>query len=495
VKILVPVGRCGRTRSRNGLLLRRDIHSLFDSGYVTVTPEHRFEVSRRIREEFDNGKHYYALQGAHVQSLAGSKGRCEVPFVANFEVNSNVSVVQDEQRLKFSHPSGRFRATVSNIPRQDFANPFVLAVQVEFDATDLDEAKEVADERLVECLNMLALTTSGNFKRHRTRQIVDSTQGLTMRDCLVWADSVGHEDPHPMMDQGVTATIERLLSGNPAPAGHRALRWYRLGVQDSVPEDQFQCFWFALEILAEYRKSTDKMPDRCAVCRSLLFCEACKTHTTHKPYAKQAIRSLAQSVEKACDDAAWAALDEARNALMHGATFHETNSVVPGSEVHLVDLLGRVLFSALVREFAPALQDNSAMFALPSTYLNYSVSGIARIQTIVPNREDGDLEVAFDGLTVSLIPDTPPQSALPSVFLVTEDQCELLRSLAYKSSDHQDLIRRLVNQNEKTSDGRWVLAVMSTNLPTLKAIAGSDEQSDLAALSRALMALPTGESQ
>ena len=44
-------------------MLRRDIHSLFDAGYVTVTPDLRFEVSRRIREEFDNGKQYYALHG------------------------------------------------------------------------------------------------------------------------------------------------------------------------------------------------------------------------------------------------------------------------------------------------------------------------------------------------------------------------------------------------------------------------------------------------
>jgi putative restriction endonuclease len=47
----------------NGLLLRRDIHSLFDAGYVTVTPEYRFEVSRRIRDEFENGRDYYAMHG------------------------------------------------------------------------------------------------------------------------------------------------------------------------------------------------------------------------------------------------------------------------------------------------------------------------------------------------------------------------------------------------------------------------------------------------
>jgi len=62
-----PYGDGGEHEARNGLLLRRDIHSLFDAGYVTVTPDHRFEVSQRIREEFENGKHYYALHGHQIQ--------------------------------------------------------------------------------------------------------------------------------------------------------------------------------------------------------------------------------------------------------------------------------------------------------------------------------------------------------------------------------------------------------------------------------------------
>jgi putative restriction endonuclease len=39
---------------------------LLKPNYVTVTPDLRFEVSRRIREEFNNGKHYYALQGQKI---------------------------------------------------------------------------------------------------------------------------------------------------------------------------------------------------------------------------------------------------------------------------------------------------------------------------------------------------------------------------------------------------------------------------------------------
>ncbi|MGE3777999.1 MAG: HNH endonuclease [Pirellulaceae bacterium] len=58
-----PYGQGGEHEARNGLLFRRDIHSLFDAGYVTVTPDLHFEVSRRIKEEFDNGRHYYELHG------------------------------------------------------------------------------------------------------------------------------------------------------------------------------------------------------------------------------------------------------------------------------------------------------------------------------------------------------------------------------------------------------------------------------------------------
>lgn len=65
----------GSHEASNGLLLRRDIHSLFDAGYVTVTPELRFVVSRRIKEEFENGRHYYALDGEPIAKASLSQHR------------------------------------------------------------------------------------------------------------------------------------------------------------------------------------------------------------------------------------------------------------------------------------------------------------------------------------------------------------------------------------------------------------------------------------
>lgn len=52
----------------NGLLLRSDLHRLFDGGYLGINPKNmQLEVSRRIRSEFENGRDYYALQNRAIR--------------------------------------------------------------------------------------------------------------------------------------------------------------------------------------------------------------------------------------------------------------------------------------------------------------------------------------------------------------------------------------------------------------------------------------------
>lgn len=48
---------------QNGLVLRTDLHRLYDAGYITVTPDFRLEVSPRLKDEFDNGHTYYEMAG------------------------------------------------------------------------------------------------------------------------------------------------------------------------------------------------------------------------------------------------------------------------------------------------------------------------------------------------------------------------------------------------------------------------------------------------
>ena len=65
-----PYSQDGPHHPANGILLRKDLHTLFDRGYMTISPDYRIEVSRRIKEDFGNGRDYYALNGNRL---------CEIP--------------------------------------------------------------------------------------------------------------------------------------------------------------------------------------------------------------------------------------------------------------------------------------------------------------------------------------------------------------------------------------------------------------------------------
>jgi len=67
-----PYGEQGPHLVPNGILLRADLHKLFDDGYITVTEDLHVVVSRRIKEEFENGREYYAHHGHHLLVLPKS---------------------------------------------------------------------------------------------------------------------------------------------------------------------------------------------------------------------------------------------------------------------------------------------------------------------------------------------------------------------------------------------------------------------------------------
>ena len=76
-----PVSEGGQHRIDNGLLFRSDVHRLFDRGYVTVTPDHRFRVSQRLKTDFANGEPYYPLHGKVIWLPAKSEQRPSSEFL------------------------------------------------------------------------------------------------------------------------------------------------------------------------------------------------------------------------------------------------------------------------------------------------------------------------------------------------------------------------------------------------------------------------------
>ncbi|GAB3637052.1 hypothetical protein GCM10027422_26420 [Hymenobacter arcticus] len=65
-----PFSQAGPNSVGNGLLLRSDLHKLFDKHYITIdATDQVVRISSRIREEFQNGKEYYRFDGKPLQVL------------------------------------------------------------------------------------------------------------------------------------------------------------------------------------------------------------------------------------------------------------------------------------------------------------------------------------------------------------------------------------------------------------------------------------------
>jgi putative restriction endonuclease len=76
-----PVTEGGKHRVDNGLLLRSDVHTLFDRGYLSVRPDHRLLVSSRLMQEFENGEFYYRLAGEPIRLPARAEDRPSPEFL------------------------------------------------------------------------------------------------------------------------------------------------------------------------------------------------------------------------------------------------------------------------------------------------------------------------------------------------------------------------------------------------------------------------------
>lgn len=82
-----PYSEEGPHEVSNGLFLRSDLHTLFDRGYITITNDLRVEVSRRIREEFSNGRDYYALHGRELKVLPVNRAHRPSPTFLEWHHN------------------------------------------------------------------------------------------------------------------------------------------------------------------------------------------------------------------------------------------------------------------------------------------------------------------------------------------------------------------------------------------------------------------------
>ena len=79
---ILPVAQGGQHRIDNGILLRSDVHTMFDRGYIGIDEEYRLRVSPRLRSEFGNGGEFYTKEGQVITLPSASSNQPSTEFLS-----------------------------------------------------------------------------------------------------------------------------------------------------------------------------------------------------------------------------------------------------------------------------------------------------------------------------------------------------------------------------------------------------------------------------
>lgn len=289
-------------------------------------------------------------------------------WIADYEVESHLSLVKNDLKLKYKDPNNFYEVHVKNLKVKPPIEKPLLSVQVIVDCDAIDSVAEKSKEYLKLFLNILSLVTNTKFFIRCLNRIIDWTPGLDMRDCHQFLSSPDPDIPRPLLDDRILKSVNTLMRNDITDDLRRALRWFSRGVGADYLEEQFQYFWFSLETLAEKDKAPTKVPDQCPNCKSPLYCKTCNETPMHRPYPKQAIEQLIKKVVKGDPEKLYDMLTEVRHALLHGNDTDEIEKSLPVDMSQLVDNLGQTVWTALINSFNVPPRTSSLTFLRTNTY-------------------------------------------------------------------------------------------------------------------------------
>jgi len=322
-------------------------------------------------------------------------------YLVEYEVESQ-GIVDGIDARTFRIPIRNATVELRNKNAEPGIEFSTLSAFVIFDADSLESAHDHGDEILIELLDLLAFSTHMTFRLSKKLAVADWTPGLAERECWILKKYTGDESPYPVLNEEISETVQLLLGGDISEQLRRALRWFASAMSSRYMDEQFQCFWFVIEILAQISKSVERVNDLCPVCKQPLHCTTCNNLPTHRPYPKQSIADLFSKIVRGDDGKAFEFSNEVRNRLMHGQNVDSIERDLGVEFSKHIDVVGKVAWSALLKE----LRESMAQQNLEGRKLN-----IVQANTFC----DYDMHVHVHVTFRSRNPDAPDVTEIPNV--------------------------------------------------------------------------------
>lgn len=266
--------------------------------------------------------------------------RCE------FEITGDLVLASNVGRLELDGSSGI--TTFRNGSANDEGHTVDMVASVIGSAESIDTAENELRGVLAEQLDLLTFTTHSRFKIERPIRAFEWEAHQEKRQFRAFHTVDSRHPPEPEFSSDFVATAKVLDNSNPPPFTRTALKYFRYGLLDPQPEDQFMRLWLALEIIAENLKDKEKVPIVCPVCGEALTCAACGVEPMRVPMAKQAIEGLISRIAGEHAKEVSKRQFKARNGLMHGRSVESIEKECKASIEKIVNELGTLAWHAIM---------------------------------------------------------------------------------------------------------------------------------------------------
>lgn len=328
------------------------------------------------------------------------------------EIRSDFILAKTQNQVVFKAPdkSHVIYLMTRRGPGKHAADELYLSSHVILDEQEAMDAVEKAEAYLSHFLETLAIVTSVCYRIEGRTLVVDWSPGLNSRRCISFKKFPNPDVPKYALTQDLVDTVMK-YSTNPIPLNVRlAMSWWARGVATSFAPDQFQFFWYALEILTEHHKPTTKITSKCPHCSGDLHCQSCGTVPLHRPYPKQAVKILIEKHLTRDPDVFFKQMDEARNRLLHGDDQKLIEQDMGVDWGTLSDRLGRLTWLSLLDTLRKITMEHSSRETVAivqtNSYLHYDVIlrsdltiGVHHVNPLEPQID----EFQLPGLEISMV--------------------------------------------------------------------------------------------
>jgi hypothetical protein len=333
------------------------------------------------------------------------------------EVESNLGVQDGQEPLSFTHASGNSEVRLENLKMDPGEERPLLTAYFFFDESDIEVADANGLPRLRRFFEFLSFLTGSRFRVTRRICLMDWSPGILERRAITYQRFGVPELPQRILAPRIAESVSPLLAAETNPDVMQALHWFSAGLAEEQPDGQFEMFWFCIETLARIPGDGERVPDRCAVCRSPLYCPQCRQETTHRPYPSQRIQRIFTEVAPDNADALFGVCSDMRHALMHGDRVERVFEKHAITLEDLVDKVGRIawtaMLNALIRVLPPGTK-LSLSFLQPNTFVNRHMAGKAYLGMANPTGRDAQLTDLPTGVEMKMIVSRKKPTAPPS---------------------------------------------------------------------------------